>query len=94
MTQRRSVSSPGADVAASFATATPAVPGSASATTSEGAGGSDTNCLATGSTASDQLDEGNSGGQLLPAVATELQVAVAWMVSFLSKIVRQNVVLL
>lgn len=80
--QRHSMSSPAASATAaaagsSVATALAAVPGPASANSSEAVEASGTNCFATvdASTDLDQSCEGNSGLQLLSAVAAELHVA-------------------
>lgn len=85
--QRHSLSSPAASATAaesSVATALAALPGPASANTSEAAEASGTSCFATVdvSTDPDQSCEDNSGLQLLSAVAAELHVAATSTVSF------------
>lgn len=83
--QRLSLSSPAATAAgSSVASALAALPGPASANTSEAAEASGTSCFATvdASTDPDQSCEDNSGLQLLSTAAAELHVAATSMVSF------------
>lgn len=82
--QRHSLSSPASSATAaesSVATALAALPGPASANTSEAA---EASCFATVdvSTDPDESCEDNSGLQLLSAVAAELHVAATSTVSF------------